>query len=326
MDTKERILTLLQFLRDNTDDETALSAVDIRQLFRDRGEGVSAPTLRDDIASLRRCGYEIASEERSGIGTYYRLLDREWSQPELQILVDAVSAGQFLTKKKTDGLIGKIRRMAGPSEREDLRPGILTEGQLKAPNEQILYIIQKIKEAMKAGCRISFRHYQYTPDLERVPKHEGYRYEVSPYAMIWKKDRYYLVGWSEKHHGVARFRIDRMELARLLKKEMRPIPPDLHLEDHSDKIFSMFEGPEETVTLRFRPELMNQVTDQFGTAIKITKLNMKTLDVTVQVHLSPTFYAWLFQYAGEMTVVAPEAVCQEYAGRLQTAIDDALGN
>ena len=115
-------------------------------------------------------------------------------------------------------------------------------------------------------------------------------------------------------------------MPKIIIKKPHPIPPDLHLEDHSDKIFSFFDGPEENVTIRFRPHLMNNIVDKFGTNIEIKKKNINTLEITVPVHISPTFYGWLFQYAGEMTVAAPESVCEEYARRLQTAIDDALGN
>ena len=326
MDTKERILTLLQYLKENTDEETPASNVSIRQMFRDRGESVSLPTLRDDIAALRRYGYDIDVNEVNGVGTFYKFLGRDWSLPELQILTDAVSAGQFISAGKTAQMIRKLREMAGPSEQKKLEPGIRMETRLKAPNEQILYIIQTIREAMETDRRISFKHDAYDTQLRRIPKHDGYLYEVSPYATIWKKDRYYLVGWSEKHKDIARFRIDRMELPKLLKKKRHPLPDDLHLEDHSDRIFSMFDGPEETVTLRCRPRLMNQIVDQFGSEPEILRRDEKSLDISVPVHLSPTFYGWLFQFAGEMTVIGPEYVCEQYARRLQTAIDDALGN
>ena len=71
---------------------------------------------------------------------------------------------------------------------------------------------------------------------------------------------------------------------------------------------------------------MNMIVDQFGTDLDIHRCREKSVDITVTVHLSPTFYGWLFQFAGEMTVIAPEQVCEQYALRLQTAIDDALGN
>ncbi len=326
MDTKDRILMLLQYLKENTDEETPASNISIRQMFREKGESVSMPTLRDDIASLKKSGYDIDVNEVNGVGTYYKFLGRDWSLPELQILTDAVSAGQFLTSEKTGMLIDKLRQMAGPSERTKLRPSIRTAQHVKAPNEQLLYTLQAIQEAIDADRRITFRHDVYDAQLHRIPKHNGYVYEVSPYATIWKEDRYYLIGWSEKHNDIARFRIDRMELPKQSRKKRRPAPDSLHLEDHSDKIFSMFTGPEETVTLRCRPHLMNVLVDQFGTDLNIIRRDEKSLDVTVTVNLSPTFYGWLFQFAGEMTVIAPESVCEQYAMRLQTAIDDALGN
>lgn len=326
MDTKDRLLILLQYLKDNTDEETPTSNTELRQMFREIGESVSMPTLRDDIAALRKYGFDIDVNEVNGIGTYYKFLGRDWSLPELQIMTDAVSAGQFLSSEKTGMLIEKLRKMAGPSERKKLRPSILTSQHVKAPNEQILYTVQAIQEAIDADRRITFRHDIYDARLRRIPKHDGYVYEVSPYATIWKKDRYYLVGWSEKHGRVASFRIDRMELPKLSRKKRHPVPEDLRLKDHSDRIFSMFDGPEETVTLRCRPHLMNVIVDQFGTDLEIPRRDENSLDVVVTVHLSPTFYGWLFQFAGEMTVIAPETVCEQYATRLQSAIDDVLGN
>ena len=77
--------------------------------------------------------------------------------------------------------------MAGPTEREQLEPDILVSDHVKAPNEQILYIVQAIKEAMQKDEQISFQHYEYNEHKERIPKHDGYVYNVSPYAMVWKK-------------------------------------------------------------------------------------------------------------------------------------------
>ena len=326
MDTKVRILTPLQYLKENTDENTSASNTGIRKMFREKGESVSMPTLRDDIASLRDYGYDIEVEEKNGVGTFYRFLGREWTQPELQILTDAVSAGQFLTAEKTEELIGKLRKMAGPSEQPKLQPSILTAQHVKAQNEELLCILQDIHEAMDRNRRIRFTYNYYDAQLQKVEKHGGYEYEVSPYATIWKKDQYYLIGWSEKHNDIARFRIDRMNRPRFTGKKRRPAPENLQLEDHSDKIFFMLDGPEEKVTLRCRPHLMNQIVDQFGTDLNILRRDENSLDISVTVHLSPTFYGWLFQFAGEMTVIAPEYVCEQYARKLQAAIDDVLGN
>lgn len=178
---------------------------------------------------------------------------------------------------------------------------------------------------METSQRIFFRHDAYESKLRRTTKHDGYVYEVSPYATIWKQDRYYLIGWSEKHNGIARFRIDRMEMPKISRKKRHPVPEDLHLEDRSDKIFSMFDGPEETVALRCRPNLTSVLVDRFGTDLNIFRRDENSLDAVVTVHLSPTFYGWLFQFAGEMTVIEPEYVCDKCEEKMQTGLDDVLG-
>ena len=321
MNNKLRVLALLQYLQEQTDEGKAITNSDIRHYFQAMGEDVSLPTVRDDIASLKEAGYDISVNEVNGVATYYKYLDREWTLPELQILIDAVSSGQFLTPDKSQKIIEKLKRMAGPSERDHLVPGILIPDSLKAPNEQILYIVQMIKDAIRKDRQISFQYYEYNENRERVPKHDGYVYFVSPYAMIWKKDRYYLVGWSEKHGKVTHFRIDRMAMPRFTHRKRRPAPEDLKLEDRVDKIFSMFDGPEETVTLRCTPQILSQVIDQFGEEVKITK-RKGMLEIRAAVHLSPTFWGWLFQYVGEMTLVRPKKVREAYAGYLQKALEE----
>ena len=65
------------------------------------GRVFSAPTLRwDDIASLQRAKEDIVVREVSGKGTFFKYLGREWSEAELQILIDAISAGQFISEEQ----------------------------------------------------------------------------------------------------------------------------------------------------------------------------------------------------------------------------------
>ena len=325
MSNKARILFLLKYLKENTDEERSISSSELRKMFKAQGMNISAPTLRDDITTLIEAGYDINVEEVNGIATWYKFLDRDWSASEIQILIDAVASSQFITKEKSRQLIDRLATLAGPSDRPDLEPSIRVEDQVKAPNEHILYIVQTIREAIKKDKMIQFEHYQYNSRLERIPKLDGYQYIVSPYAMIWKKDKYYLIGWSEKHGRIAHFRIDRMGMPDITEVQCKPAPEDLKLEDRSDKIFSMFDGPEETVKLRCRPELLDQVIDQFGEKIKVLKTTKTYMEIRVTVHLSPTFYGWLFQYVGQMTVIAPEYVCEQYAEKMQDGMDDVLG-
>ena len=332
MKGKARILTELRYLREHTDEETEVTAVDFIKALRDAGEQVSRPTLREDIAALQSAGYSIQVHETSGFPTTYQLTNREWSPQELQILVDAVASSQFITTQKSNEIIGKLQSMAGPSDRERLIPAIEVEERHKAENEQVYYIVQAIQQAIRDDEKIRFRHFEYNMDLERVPKHDGYEYVVSPYAMVWKNDRYYMIGFSEKHGKVIQFRIDKMGLPEQVMDEetgesVRRDPPteDFVLKDRTDKVFSMFDGKKETVKLRCRTKLISQVVDRFGLDLRITDRSEDWFDITQEVYVSPTFYAWVFTYVGGIRILEPSWVREEYAGYLKQSMDGKTG-
>ncbi len=325
--TKNRILCLMQFLQENSDEEHPASTPEILNALEREGCPSIASTLRDDIEQLKKAGYDIAVHKKEGLSTTYSWLDREMSVPELQILVDAVSSAQFISVKRSRELIDKLAGMAGPSYRDKLTPRILVSEHVKAPNREILLSVQVIRQAIDADEKIRFRYMQYDTNKKRVAKHARTKeesYLVSPYATIWNNERYYLVGYSDRRKEVNTFRIDRMENVRPSRVKRVPAPADFRIQDYMDKVFWMYDGKEETVTLRCRHNLMDQVIDKFGERVHVENVRKDTFDIKVRVSVSKTFYAWVNQFAGEMTVIAPEHVCQTYAEHLQEALDDVL--
>ena len=185
-----------------------------------------------------------------------------------------------------------------------------------------------IRRAIDRDRKITFKYMEYTVDKKQVPRHEGTPeedYIVSPYATIWNNDRYYLVGYSDKREAVNTYRIDRMTKVRQIQKKRVPEPEDFNVQDYTDKVFWMYDGKEEEVTLRCKRHLMDQVIDKFGEGVTITNIHKETFDATVPVHISGTFYAWVAQFVGEMTITSPEHVRESYMEYLQEAIDDTTG-
>lgn len=327
MPTKDRLLVLLQTLQERSDDETWLTTADLRSALEAEGHECSVRTMRRDVQSLHNCGYDIAVQEAEGLSTRYAYLGRKLSMPDLQILVDAVSAAQFIPQNRSEELIRELSTMAGPSHINELRPQILVSEHVKAKNKDMIYSVQAIRRAIDRDRKISFRYLQYNTDKQQVPKHEGTpeeNYIVSPYATVWNNDRYYLVGWSDKRNDITVFRIDRMKVPKQLPNKRIPPPKTFDVRDYTDKIFKMYGGPEENVTLRCSTEILDQVIDRFGDRIDIhTKGTHFT--VTVPVSLSTTFYAWVFQYVGKMSILAPEHVRESYAGYLEVALEEIEG-
>ena len=328
MATKNRIVYLMQYLQENSDENHPVTTAQIRDEMAKRGCPIIISTLRDDIESLRNAGYDIQVNETEGMSTTYSWLERKWDAPELQVLIDAVCSAQFIPEQKSKELIAKLISMAGPSQRDTLEPRILISEHIKAKNKNMIYTVQAIQKAIKKDRKISFKYLHYNFDKEQVPKHEGTpaeEYIVSPYATVWNNDRYYLVGYSDSHKDVITYRIDRMKVPKQIARKRVPEPATFNVQDYVDKVFWMFKGPVDEVTLRCKHEILDQVIDRFGEGIDFKNITKKTFDVTVPVCISGTFYAWVTQFVGEMVIVAPEHVRQAYAGYLTEAIDDALG-
>ena len=327
MPMKDRLLVLLKTLQERSDDETWLTTGDLRVALEAEGLDCSIRTLRRDIQSLHNCGYDIAVQETEGMFTRYAWMGRKLSMPDLQILVDAVSAAQFIPQKRSEELVAELSAMAGPSHVQELKPQILVSEHVKAKNKNMIYAVQEIRRAIDRNKKIRFRYLEYNTEKEQVVKHKGTEeewYVVSPYATVWNDDRYYLVGWSDKREKVVVFRIDRMEVPKQLPNKRVPEPEGFDIRDYTDKVFRMYGGQEEKVTLRCSMEILDQVIDRFGDGIEI-KAGKKHFTVTVPVSLSTTFYAWVFQYVGKMSILAPEYVREAYAGYLEEALDDVLG-
>lgn len=328
MATKNRIVYLMQYLQENSDENHPVTTARIRDEMAKRGCPIIISTLRDDIESLRSAGYEIQVNEAEGMSTTYSWVDREWEAPELQVLIDAVCSAQFIPPQKSRELIRRLIGMAGPSHRDTLEPRILISEHIKAKNRNMIYTVQAIQKAIKKDRKISFKYLQYNFDKEQVPRHKGTPeedYIVSPYATVWNNDRYYLVGYSDRHRDVVTYRIDRMMVPKQIPRKREPEPETFHVQDYVDKVFWMFKGPVVEVTLRCRHSILDQVIDRFGEGIDFKNITKKTFDVTVPVCVSGTFYAWVTQFVGEMTIVEPGNVREAYAGYLQEAIDDVLG-
>ena len=328
MPNRNRLLLLLHTLHDHSDDDMWLTTADLRSVLEAEGLDCSIRSLRKDIQSLCDSGFDIGIRETEGKPTSYAWQDREWSSPELQILIDAVSSAQFIPKERSEELIGKLSGMAGPSHRGELKPQILVSEHVKAKNKNMIYSVQAIRKAIEEDRQIKFKYLRYNKDKQQVPKHAGTSgedYIVSPYATVWNNDRYYLVGWSEKRQKIAVYRIDRMMVPTQVRRKRVPPPEDFDVRDYTDKVFRMYDGMQEEVTLRCRMAILDQVIDRFGEDVKLNVLDNATFDVTVPVCLSGTFYAWVFQYTGEMRILEPEYVRNEYAGMLENAVDMTLG-
>ena len=89
---------------------------------------------------------------------------------------------------------------------------------------------------------------------------------------------------------------------------------------YTTKVFNMFTGEEKRVTLRFADSLVDPVIDRFGEDIALIPSGEDRFTVTVDVVVSPQFYAWLAPFGAEAEILSPPEVRRGMIEQLQTIL------
>lgn len=307
---KSRILFLLRYLYEYTDDEYSISTNDLIAVLADNGFSANRKTVRDDVEMLCDAGYEILVD-KEGKSNAYHFGSRTFELPELKMLVDAVSSSRFISAEKSNVLIEKLTSLASRYEAKELTAKIFTAERIKADNGKIFLITDLVSRAIEQGKKVSFQYYDYLPTMEKVLRNNGEVYILSPYALIWSEDRYYLVGYSDKRETLTPFRVDRMTVPEILEEDAVE-NTSFNPADFTNKVIQMYSGTEQSVTLRCENDTMRSVIDKFGENIRVDIVDDQHFMAQVQVQTSKTFYAWVFAFAGEIEIIEPESVRSEY--------------
>jgi predicted DNA-binding transcriptional regulator YafY len=84
---------------------------------------------------------------------------------------------------------------------------------------------------------------------------------------------------------------------------------------YTEQVFKMYAGEAVDIVIEFKDSLIGVVFDKFGEDTKMMRSGEHKCVATVKVQISPVFWGWLFQFAGEMQILSPESLVQEYRQR-----------
>ena len=305
MQSNIRIIELLRFLYQQTDEAHAVTVSEMIEYLKSKGIPSVRQTVYTDLEALDSAGIDIvqikSTQNRYFIGS------RIFEYPELKMLVEAVASAKVISAKKSQALIQKLGQLTSIQQAEQLQRLASLSSRVKPHNEKVYYIIDSIQTAILDQHQISFQYYEYTPEKKKILKHDGYRYILDPYALEWKNDHYYLIGYSHKHKGIAHFRVDRLTSVEPLDSKFQPMP-DFDVAAYTNKMVDMFAAEHaEQVKLLCSNELMRVIIDHYGEDIEISPYDDTHFTVIIEVNPSGTFYGWVFKFMGKIRILSPQS-------------------
>ncbi|MCR4586324.1 MAG: WYL domain-containing protein [Lachnospiraceae bacterium] len=315
---KVKLYYLAKIMVEKTDDEHSLTLPEIQRYLEAYDVTADRKCLYEDLAALSDFGVEIIGE-RVGREYCYHVGKKAFELAELKLLVDAIQSSKFITEKKSNELIKKLTAMVSEYEARELKRQVVVQGRIKTMNESIYYIVDEIHKAIAENKQISFEYYQWNTDKELEKKREEL-YVVSPWALMWDNENYYLVAYVEEDDKIKHYRVDKMRNIGILRerRQGRDIFYDFNLAAYSKMNFGMFGGKEEEVCIEFAGHMAGVFIDRFGKDISIGKSKKEGWYRTwVKVAMSDQFLGWIFALGEDVRISGPDEVAEAFKKKLK---------
>ena len=304
---------------EKTDDEHYITMPEIQRALEGYGVTADRKSLYDDLEALRVLGIDVIGE-KVGRSYVYHVGKKQFEIAELKLLVDAIQSSKFITEKKSNELIRKLTGLVSNYEASQLKRQVVVQGRIKTMNESIYYIVDDIHNAITNNRKIRFEYLKWNLE-KKMERRKDKMYEISPWALTWDDENYYMIGFDAKAGKIKHYRVDKM-------RDIELTDDDREGEEHFKKFdmaayarmnFGMFGGEEVKVRLQFENDMVGVLLDRFGKDISIYKTNKKGWSETyVNVALSDQFLGWIFSLGTKVKIVSPDEVVERFAGEIRS--------
>lgn len=305
---RERLLVVMTCLQNHTSSQTPMSIYDIHSYVNEHGEA-SQSAIRGDLLVLEESLFFPVEvfDEREGITKLYYYAGRAFEIHELRLLLDAISAANFVTKPEKRTLFMKIRSLALPAYKSSLMNDLVLADSVVGEAVNMGETIQFLHNAVIKQQGITFTYGDFNIHKEFVLRYDGKRYAVQPYGLVWRNDRYYMVAYSLKDSEIRQYRLDRMRDIQL-EETFFERPTDFSVEAHIAATSYMFSGRKVELKLRCEQGLINIVLEHFGMDVTITPLENNQFELKTITKESDGLVSWLLRYGAAIEVCEPECL------------------
>lgn len=304
---KMAIVVILKILQDETDENNPLNQSEIKKILsEDYGIDYARKAIGDSVKLLIGLGYPICHTRQEG----YYMNKKVFTDPESNVLIDAILASKCISTTNTKKLIDKIVGLAGKNFKTNAKRVLLANDWDKTENDDLFKNVNNLAIAIEKGRQVEFDYYKYQKNkkLDKT-SHQV----VSPYQLVMHNQRYYLMCHDDRHTGIAYFRVDRMKEIRIntdIKatdiRSVQGYKAGIDFKKFSRCLPYMFADYPETIIFKAENWAIDQVIEWFGKDINIEDIPGDDKHVQVTVTVSPNAMEyWVLQFSKGVEVIYP---------------------
>ena len=318
--SKVKLLRVLDILRE-TDEEHPYTANQIIKQLALYGIEAERKSVLRDIATLQDYGYDILLHADNKRGYY--MASREFEDWELKILMDAVLGANFLTAQNSEALAKKLSRLSSREGQKTLLAVTPVAASVKNGDVTTKNAVDLILHAIRQKKKVGFRYVYTASDLEKHERYEGHEYPVSPYALIWRQDRYYLIGSYGNYNKLSYYRLDRIRGLKILDEPIVPMEDflganaDRELQAFAERNIYNYGGERVRIKLAVDASMVDILVDSFGDRFDVVGRTGDQIIVTLSVSDGWGLNTWLLQHGDSVQILEPQSIREEIIALLE---------
>ena len=321
---KFKFTYLMKIMQEKTDDEHSLTMPQIMKELEKYDVTAERKSIYADFQDMTdKFGVEIIKEQ-IGRETYYHVGAREFELAEVKLLIDAIQSSKFITQTKSRELITKIKSFVSEHQAKQLQRQVYINDRVKTMNESVYYNVDDIHTAINQDKKIRFKYYKWDINKKLVPRHNGDWFVVSPWALTWDDENYYLVAFDDLDHRIKHYRVDKMMRISIEKEKRdgKEAFKNFDMAEYSKATFGMYQGQKTKVKIRLANYMCGVFIDRFGKDITFRPVANEHSELHVDVNVSPQFFGWIFSLGKDVKVVGPEEVVEELRAKTEEFLEN----
>ena len=321
---KFKFTYLMKIMQEKTDDEHSFTMPQIMEELERYDVTAERKSIYADFQDMTdKFGVEIIKEQ-IGRETYYHVGAREFELAEVKLLIDAIQSSKFITQTKSRELITKIKSFVSEHQAKQLQRQVYINDRVKTMNESVYYNVDDIHTAINQDKKIRFKYYKWDINKKLVPRHNGDWFVVSPWALTWDDENYYLVAFDDLDHRIKHYRVDKMMRISIEKEKRdgKEAFKNFDMAEYSKATFGMYQGQKTKVKIRLANYMCGVFIDRFGKDITFRPVDNEHSELHVDVNVSPQFFGWIFSLGKDVKVVGPEEVVEELRAKTEEFLEN----
>lgn len=306
------ILYILNVLKKYSDEEHILKTTEIQRKVKEIYDvDIDTRTIRRNINLLKlKLNYDISTREENGKGYYIsKNPETDFEAGEIRAIIDTFSYAKYIVPSISKNVINKCKNLQNIYENKKLNNYKIFVSGSKTDNMEVIKNIEDISDAILNLNKIEFEYWKYTINT-KMEKEIISKPKVTPYAIVYNKQEFYLIGIKEGQDKFYHYRLDRIKNIKQLNEKRTIEKTSSDIQEFVESTVEMFGGKKELIEAKCKMFLLDTVIEEFGKETSITKLDDEHFKFVTETN-TMGFKMWAMRNIDVVEVIKPVSLRNE---------------